>query len=379
MTSRERLMMVLNHKEADKVPHSIGSAGSHINLKLYAKLLDYFGIKGESITGTDTISQVARSSETFLQKLQCDVRIPSQVLKYEKPSEYWEDHESMYLKDNWGTVYRMPKISGHYFDLYKVPMEGRLDNENDVPYQFPALPVLAPNAAEQAGKIQEAGFPVVIPTPYGNGFLQTGPKVYGYEDWMMMLAMDDRRSSVFMETLLEMKIKIWDQIIETLGGLLDIAYEQDDLGTQEGPFVSPEMMRKKLKPYYKKLFDHIHSKSKAKVYFHSCGSVVKLIPDLIEAGVDILNPVQISAAGMDPAYLKKEFGKDLVFWGGGIDTQKILPYGTKQQIQDQVKRNIEIFGKDGGFVFCTVHNVQGDVPVENFITMWETLMEAGNY
>ena len=194
-----------------------------------------------------------------------------------------------------------------------------------------------------------------------------------------MLGTNDKRSTGFMEKLLENKLKCWDSIIGALGDLIDVACEGDDLGTQNGPFIDPEMVRKKIKPYYKKLFDHIHSKTRAKIYFHSCGSVVKLIPDLIDAGVDILNPVQISAAGMDPVYLKKEFGKDICFWGGGIDTQKILPTGTKKQIQDQVKRNTEIFGKDGGFVFCTVHNVQNDVPVENFVTMWETLMEVRNY
>jgi uroporphyrinogen decarboxylase len=108
---------------------------------------------------------------------------------------------------------------------------------------------------------------------------------------------------------------------------------------------------------------------------HSCGSVVKLIPDLIDAGVDILNPVQINAAGMDPAYLKREFGKDITFWGGGVDTQRILPSGTKAEIRDHVRRNIEIFSRDGGFVFAAVHNIQSDVPLENVLTVWETFME----
>ncbi|MCL2318596.1 MAG: hypothetical protein FWC45_00815, partial [Treponema sp.] len=165
MTSRERLMLVLNHKEADKVPHSIGSAGSNINLRLYAKLLDYFDIKGEDVVCGSKVSQTARASETFLQKLQCDVRTLDELLKSGKSGRVWEDRESMYLEDNWRTVYRMPKVSGHYFDLYKVPMEGCLDSDDDTPYQFPPLPAVLPDAAEHAKKIQEAGFPVVVPTP----------------------------------------------------------------------------------------------------------------------------------------------------------------------------------------------------------------------
>jgi len=312
-----------------------------------------------------------------LKKLECDFRAPFPI-QMGAPPEEWDDGESFFLRDSWGTVSRMPKKGGHYYDLVSAPMEGNLDNE-DSKYTFPPVPEIAPEAVTQARAYQEAGYPVIVSDSYGNGFLQTGPKVYGYEDWMMMLALDDKRAGEFMENLIEGKKIYWDRVVAAFGDSIDIVCELDDLGTQNGPFIDPAMLRKKLKPYYKKLFDHIHKITKAKIFMHSCGSVVKLIPDLIDVGIDILNPVQIGAAGMDPAFLKKEYGKDIVFWGGGIDTQKVLPRGTPSEIRDHVKRNIEIFSKDGGFVFSSIHNVQSDVPPENFIAMWEAFREFRNY
>ena len=370
-------MTILNHKEADRVPLDLGAAQScKISLSLYPKLLEYFGIQ-EDVICCHKIAQLAYASEAFLRKLECDVRTPFPVQKTAQ-SEQWEDAEGFFLRDAWGTVMRMPKKGGHYYDMAAAPLAGSINNEEDT-YAFPPVPDIEPQAAAQARAYQQAGYPVVIPDQYGNGFLQTGPKVYGYEDWMMMLALDDKRVDGFMENLLERKMRYWDRVVAVFGDTIDIVCELDDLGTQNGPFIDPAMLRKKIKPYYKKLYDHIHKITKAKVYMHSCGSVVKLIPDLIEAGVDILNPVQIGAAGMDPVFLKKEYGKDMVFWGGGVDTQKILPRGTLSEIRDHVRRNIEIFSKDGGFVFATVHNVQSDVPPQNFIAMWEAFREFRNY
>ena len=370
-------MAILNHKEADRVPMDFGAAQNcRISLSLYPKLLEHFGIE-EKVICCNKPAQIALASEAFLRKIESDVRAPFPLQK-KSPAEEWEDADGFFLRDIWGTVLRMPKKDGHYYDIVSSPLAGSIDNEGTT-YDFPAVPEIAPEAVAQAKSYQEAGFPVAIPEQFGNGFLQNGPKVYGYEDWMMMLALDDKRADEFMEKLLEGKKIYWDRVAAAFGGSIDVVCELDDLGTQTGPFIDPAMLRKKIKPYYKKLFDHIHKITKAKVYMHSCGSVVKMIPDLIEVGVDILNPVQIGAAGMDPAFLKKEYGKDMVFWGGGIDTQKMLPKGKPSEIRDHVRRNIEIFSKDGGFVFAAVHNVQSDVPPENFIAMWEAYMEFRNY
>jgi len=377
MTPKERVMTILNHKEADRVPLDFGAAQNcGISLALYPKLLEYFGMQ-EDVRCCHKTAQLAHISETFMKKLECDVRAPFPLQK-NIPMKEWEDKDSFFLLDSWGTLLRMPKKGGHYYDMVSAPLAGSMDKEEGK-CVFPPVPEIEPEAVTQAQAYQEAGYPVVIREQYGNGFLQNAPKVYGYEDWMMMLALDDKRAYEYMDNLLEGKMRYWDNVVAAFGDTIDIVCELDDLGTQNGPFIDPAMLKKKIKPYYRKLFDYIHKITKAKVYMHSCGSVVKVIPDLIEVGVDILNPVQIGAAGMDPAILKKEYGKDIVFWGGGIDTQKILPKGKPSEIRDHVKRNIEIFSRDGGFVFATVHNVQSDVPPENFIAMWEAFREFRNY
>lgn len=132
-------------------------------------------------------------------------------------------------------------------------------------------------------------------------------------------------------------------------------------------------------PYHRKVYDFIRSKTNAKIFLHACGSIAPFIPDLIDSGVQILNPVQVSANNMDPYMLKKEFGKDIVFWGGAIDTQKTLPTGTKQQIKDMVHRNVDALAPGGGFIFTPVHAIQEDVPIENFLTMMEAYQEVCNY
>jgi len=165
--------------------------------------------------------------------------------------------------------------------------------------------------------------------------------------------------------------------LDVVGDNVLVISEADDLASQNSLLVSANMYRQFIKPRHKKLFSYIKSKAQNKVYifYHTCGAVKELIPDLIEAGVDILNPVQVNAKGMDSKELKKLFGKDITFWGGGVDTQHILPHGTPQEVRDETKRRIEDLAPGGGFIFNPVHNVQRDVPPENYMAMWETLQE----
>ena len=148
----------------------------------------------------------------------------------------------------------------------------------------------------------------------------------------------------------------------------------DDLGIQRGPLISPAMYRQIIRPYHKRLYDFIHSRTSAKLFMHSCGSVFDLIPDLIEAGVQVLNPIQRSAAKMDIAVMKREFGRELCFWGGGIDVQQVLPYATLERIRDEVAYSIETLGKDGGYVFCPAHNVQPDVSPDRIDVMYRAAL-----
>ncbi len=152
-----------------------------------------------------------------------------------------------------------------------------------------------------------------------------------------------------------------------------------DFGMQRGPFISPQTYRELYQPFHKHVNDWLHSYTSWKTFMHSCGSIRLLIPDFIEAGFDILNPVQTSAANMEPVELKKQFGDQLTFWGGGVDTQRTLPFGTPDEVRQEVRQRIEIFGKGGGFIFNSIHNVQAQTPIENILAMYETVQEYGSY
>jgi uroporphyrinogen decarboxylase len=165
-----------------------------------------------------------------------------------------------------------------------------------------------------------------------------------------------------------------------LADVLDVISIGDDYGTQISQIVSPRMFRNLIKPRQKVLFQRIKQLAPhTNLFLHSCGNVRPLLPDFIELGVDILNPVQVRATGMDPVTLKRDFGKDIVFWGGGVDTQDVLPHGTPEEVKEDVRRNIEVLAPGGGFVFNTVHNIQADVPPGNVIAMWEVLQQYGVY
>jgi uroporphyrinogen decarboxylase len=165
-----------------------------------------------------------------------------------------------------------------------------------------------------------------------------------------------------------------------LGDVVDVIAEADDFGTQTSQLISYEVFREIIKPRQTELISLMKAKApQAKIFFHSCGNIRPILPDFIEMGIDIINPVHIRASGMAPADLKKDFGKDLVFWGGGIDTQETLPKGRPEQIEAEVRRNIDLLASGGGFVFNTIHNIQADVPPENIVAMYKTVLEHGRY
>ena len=170
-----------------------------------------------------------------------------------------------------------------------------------------------------------------------------------------------------LDKIVDFKLAYWEKALAKLDSLVDVVIESDDLGAQNSLMISPRMYRKMIKPRHEKILDFIHSQTDAKVFFHSCGAIRPLIPDLIDIGVDILNPVQFNATGMDAKSLKTEFGNDLVFWGGGVDTQSILDSASPSAVKDNVREQIEVLADGGGFVFATVHNIQADVPPENIV------------
>ena len=205
-------------------------------------------------------------------------------------------------------------------------------------------------------------------------FLKDPKGIRDIEEWYVstltrpgyIKAVFDRQADIAIANLRRLHEAVGDTIsvIQTNG---------TDFGTQKGPFLSPRQYRDLFKPYQKRLHDWIHENTSWKTFMHCCGGIEPLINDIIEAGFDVLNPVQCSAAGMDPKTLKKRYGKRITFWGGGVDTQKTLPFGTPQEVTEEVKQRIEIFGEGGGFVFCTIHNVVAKTPIENLLAMFEAI------
>jgi uroporphyrinogen decarboxylase len=201
-------------------------------------------------------------------------------------------------------------------------------------------------------------------------------KMRGFEDGYMDLAAEPARARQVMERILEIKLAYWDRVLRELGELVDVVGEADDLGGQDRPLFSPTTYRSLVKPLQRELFSFIRARTSARIFLHSCGAIRELIPDLIEIGVDILNPVQVSAVGMDGAGLKRDFGRDLTFWGGGVDTQRILGAGTPDEVRAEVLRRVADLREGGGFVFAAVHNIQPNVPADNILAMWSALREV---
>lgn len=382
MTSRERLMLALDHKEPDHIPLDLGAGNAcKLHKEFYRRLCIGLGLPeyAENIRLGSTIYQYVDVDEKVAELLGTDVRSPVLKTSGVKPEpRLWEDETNRYMVNEFGTTFRMPK-NGLYYDMIDQPLKGSFDEADDDAYVWPTMPVIDQSSVEQARQYQKDGYPTIFTYPYNDGFLQFGPKVYGYDHWLMLLSVEPERVDKIQQKLLEKKMEYWDTVLGAFGDAIDIVCESDDFGTQKGTFISHTMFREQILPRTRELYDYIHSKTKAKVFLHCCGSIAPFLGDLIDAGLDIINPVQITAYNMDPYYLKKEFGKDLTFWGGGIDTQHTLPNGSPKEIVDTVERCMDALRKDGGWVFSPVHNVQADVPVENFLLMLETFRKHCNY
>lgn len=381
MNSRERLLAALNHKEPDKVPFDIGSSLiTGISVTAYKNLLKYLGMPEENVEMFDVVQQLAVTSEAFLQKFNIDLRNVSPNNPSNWKLEIREEGPYKFFRDEWGIKWKMPREGGFYYDMAEHPLANAIEVDEIESFNYPDSNDEARYVGirERAQKVRDAGYGVVM-SSISAGIFELGGWLRGLANFYADLAGDPDMACKVMDKAMEVKMKYWEKVLDTAGDLIDVVQEADDIGGQNSMLISPEMYRKYLKPRHKEFFNFIHSKTKAKIFVHSCGSFRDVLPDLIEVGVDIINPVQFNAKGMAAIGLKKDFGKDLTFWGGGVDTQRILPTGTVQEVKDCVKRQIEILAPDGGFVFNTVHNIQADVPPQNLAAMKEAFDEFCMY
>ncbi|HID20926.1 MAG TPA: methyltransferase, partial [Planctomycetaceae bacterium] len=210
---------------------------------------------------------------------------------------------------------------------------------------------------------------------FGGNLLEIGQFLYRNDGFLMLLAADPKRAHEFLDRLVAIHLRNLEQFLAAVGDYIDIILFGDDLGMQSGPQISPAMYREFFKPRHALMWRRAKELADVKVMLHCCGGVRELLPELIDAGLDAINPVQINCAGMDPVGLKRDFGDRVTFWGGGCDTREVLPRATPDQVRRHVRELIGIWRPGGGFVFQQVHNVLADVPAENVVAMFETVLE----
>jgi len=385
-SSYERVKRALEHKEADRIPFDMGGSGlTGMNIHSYARLRKYLGLPEKEIEIVDVTQQLARIDDDLVDLLGIDVRLveptPSDKSMLIKPVSI--DGAYYRKTDEWGIEWKMPVVGGHYYDMTGQPLSEADSTDALEVFQWPDPkdPLRFETMKNRADQVVYGEKRAYILGAQYAGIMETSLWMNGFEKFYCDMLLEEKYAHAMMAKITELKMQYWDKALEKVGDNVLIVCEADDLASQNSLLISEDLYKKMVHPYHKQLYDFIKSKAKSKVYifYHSCGAVKPLIPYLIEEGVDILNPVQVSATDMDTKILKREFGKDITFWGGGVDTQQILPYGTVQQVREEVKRRIEDLSLGGGFIFSAVHNIQSDVPPENFMAMWQALQDFGKY
>ena len=382
LAPRERVRAALAHREPDRIPLDIGgSRMTGIHVRAYPGLRTALGLPPVEVRVGDLTQQLAEVDADAMDALGCDVRMVGPRAGRSYRRELVDDGAFVTFRDEWGVGRRMPRDGGLYFDSFDAPLAGDPSPAEIDAFPWPDAtdPARYAGMAEAARRIAgDEGRAVLVGSICG-GLTEGLFKLRGFEDGYLDLAGDPLRARRVMERILEVKLGYWERALAALGDAVDVVAEADDLGGQDRLLFSPRTYRALVKPLQRELFAFIRARTRAAVFFHTCGAVRELIPDLIEIGVDVLNPVQVSAAGMSTAELKAEFGRDLVFWGGGVDTQRVLGSGTPDEVRAEVRRRIADLRRGGGFVFATVHNIQPNVPPANLLAMWQAWREEAPY
>ena len=418
MTSRERVLGAFEHRETGAVPVDFSAhRSSGISPIAYARLRDHLGLPRREIRVYDPIQQLAVVDADVLDRFRVDAvelgrgfaldaadwrpwtlpdgspcAMPSWV-NLERQAGAWA------MKSVSGAVIgRMPD-GALYFEQSQFPF-AESDDLDAIPRAFEecmwtssvtaAPPVPRPRVRTERGASRRerpgcwASTDRAIVGLFGGNLLEIGQFLYRNDNFFMLLAGDPARAEAFLDRIVELHLASLERFLGTVGASIDIVLFGDDLGMQTGPQISPAMYRRFFKTRHAALWRRAKELAPAgrggdprrppvRVMLHCCGGVRELLPDLIDAGLDAINPVQVTCTGMEPAGLKRDFGRDLVFWGGGCDTREVLPYGTPAQVRDHVRRQVEILSRNGGFVFQQVHNIQANVPAANIEAMFDAV------
>lgn len=403
VTSRQRVLCSLGHEEPDMMPIDFGSMRSTgINAIAFNELKKHLGFSDVRTKVYDVKQLLAEPDEKILKRFQGDIiqlhRLkPSLGLSIDswKPSKLMDGSDcevpqdfnpavledgSEAILDSKGTILSVRPKGGLYFDEIYAPLKNA-DSLSDIDkFHMPSI------SQEELINLSVRAKDLYENTDYailgaaGVSIFEKGLKDFGYEQYLVNAYTNEELIEYYLTKLTDAYIEMLDKYIDAVGDYIQVIQFNDDLGMQNAPIIHPDIYKRLFKPYHKKIFDFVKSKNKnLYIFIHCCGSIYDLIPDLIDAGVDILNPVQINAAKMDPRRLKKEFGKRLTFWGGGCSTQTTLTFGTVKDVIKEVEEMISIFAPGGGYVFNQVHNIQTGVSPEKIISLYDTAINLRKY
>jgi uroporphyrinogen decarboxylase len=409
-TSRERILTSIRHQEPDRVPVDLGATpSSGISAIAYANLKQHLGLTDGHTRVYDVVQQLAQPEEVILDHYGVDVLdigrtfdvrdedwydillpqgIPVQFPSWFRPVPQADGSWDAYTRD--GTRVATMPLGATFFDQTVYPyLDGYPADYRDLPaamgkVHWSALAHSPWDHASEPGFWQQlreralalrASSDRAIMIVCGCNLFEWGTFLRRMDNFLVDLAQDQAGVERLLDALMEQHLATLEKVCAAVGDVVDVLRFGDDLGTDQGPFMSPATYRKLFKPRHTILCDYVHKHSTMHTFLHSCGSIYKLLPDLIEAGYEVINPVQINSRDMQPERLKLEFGRDITFWGGGADTRSVLNRCTPAEVRDHVRRMIGILAHDGGFVFNTVHNILPDVPPENIVAMFEAVAE----
>ncbi len=365
---RQRVRLALQHREPDRVPLDIGGhSATSMAPATYASLCRRLGLPvPQRVRLMSKPLQIVYMEEPILQALGSDCRpLMAPGLISEGPVA-WQGGRFI---DEWGVEWHRP-ASSLYYEVARFPLAGMdLDDLRRYPWPDPHDPRRTDGLEEEARRLAAAPY-AVIGVPSMLNIFERAMLLRGFEGILLDLAANKAFAHGLFTKLMELNIAVYDEFLRIAGTRVDAIRVADDLGSTQAPLISPRMYREMLQPYHREWFRCIKERTSAPILFHSDGAVAPLLPDLIEAGIDALNPVQVFARGMDTARLKQEFGDRLSFWGG-IDTVTVLPHATPDEVAGEVRRRIQDLAPGGGYVLAGVHNLQPDVPPENILAMAE--------
>ena len=411
MTSRERILTAINHQQPDRTPIDLGATpSSGISAIAYSNLIKHLGRNDLPVQIYDVVQQLAQPDMSVLDKFGVDVldigrtfnamssdwspitmanNAPAFYPKWFKPTRMPDGSYQTYDDDGKRMLSRMP-VGATFFDQTYFPYVdgypdsydnldaemGRIMWARDVhsPWDHAAETDFWQKLRENTLKLRQSTDKALL-VVCGCNLFEWGTFLRRMDNFLMDLMCDPYNVEKLLDELMKRHLATLEKVCAAVGDIVDIIRFGDDLGMSSGPFMDAETYRTLFMPRHKMLCDYVKSHSKMHTFIHSCGSISLLMPHMIEAGIEIFNPVQTNSFNMHPAFLKKEFGKDCTFWGGGIETVGTLNTGSPVQIREQVFERLEIFSEGGGFVFNTVHNILPDVPPQNIVAMFDAVHE----